>query len=273
MTDDELVWRVAGGSGDGIDSTGTNFTKALMRSGLNVTTHRHYPSRIRGGHTYFEVRASDDDIKARADEYNVLLSLGDSFGRAPDEDAIYDNEEIKPLTENLDELAEGGVIVYDSGVIDAEDIPNFEERVEENNWHVYPVNLREIAKEQGREVMRNTAGVGAVCALADIPLEAIEDVMSDSMDGDILQNNIDILHYTHDHIHEEFDVDHDIRIPEATGSGDGQVLVSGSHAISYAALDSGCSTSVGTSISTSSTAPVSHSTCSRSPNRVCSIAR
>ena len=45
--DEELVWRIAGGSGDGIDSTSQNFAKALMRSGLDVFTHRHYPSRIR----------------------------------------------------------------------------------------------------------------------------------------------------------------------------------------------------------------------------------
>jgi len=51
MTANELVWRIAGGSGDGIDSTSQNFAKALMRSGLDVFTHRHYPSRIRGGHT------------------------------------------------------------------------------------------------------------------------------------------------------------------------------------------------------------------------------
>ncbi|MFW5919825.1 MAG: 2-oxoglutarate synthase, partial [Halanaeroarchaeum sp.] len=34
MTTDELIWRIAGGSGDGVDSTSQNFTKALMRSGL-----------------------------------------------------------------------------------------------------------------------------------------------------------------------------------------------------------------------------------------------
>jgi hypothetical protein len=50
MTGTTLAWRIAGGSGDGIDSTSQNFTKALMRSGLHVFTHRHYPSRIRGDH-------------------------------------------------------------------------------------------------------------------------------------------------------------------------------------------------------------------------------
>jgi pyruvate ferredoxin oxidoreductase alpha subunit len=239
MNENEIVWRIAGGSGDGIDSTGSNFTKALMRSGLNVTTHRHYPSRIRGGHTYFEVRASAEDIRSRADEYNVLLALGDSFARSPDEESVYGNEEIKPLTENLDDLAEGGVIIYDTGVIDTEDIPEFDERVEENDWNVYPLNLREIAKEQGREVMRNTAGVGATAAAIGFDLENIEDVMSDSMGGDVLQSNVDILRYTRDKVLEEYDVDHDVTVPEGEHDEE-QVLVGGSHGIAYAALDEGC---------------------------------
>jgi len=240
MNENEIVWRIAGGSGDGIDSTGSNFTKALMRSGLNVTTHRHYPSRIRGGHTYFEVRASTQDIKARADEYNVLLSLGDSFARAPDEEAIYGDEEVKPLTENLDDLTEGGVIIYDTGVIDTDEIPRFDERVEENGWHVVPLNLREIAKEQGREVMRNTAGVGATIALVDgVTLDDIEDVMGDAMGGDILEPNIEILHYTHDKVEEEFDTDTGISVPEGEHEEE-QALVSGAHAIAYGALDEGC---------------------------------
>jgi len=239
MNENEIVWRIAGGSGDGIDSTGSNFTKALMRSGLNVTTHRHYPSRIRGGHTYFEVRASADDIRSRADEYNVLLALGDSFARSPDEESVYGNEEVKPLTENLDDLAEGGVIIYDTGVIDTEDIPEFDDRVEENGWNVYPLDLREIAKEQGREVMRNTAGVGATAAAIGFELEAIEDVMSDSMGGDILESNVEILHHTRDKVLDEYDVDHGIGVPEGEHDEE-QVLVGGSHGIAYGALDEGC---------------------------------
>jgi len=76
MSSDELIWRIAGGSGDGIDSTSQNFAKALMRSGLDVFTHRHYPSRIRGGHTYVEIRAADREVQSRGDGYNFLLSLG-----------------------------------------------------------------------------------------------------------------------------------------------------------------------------------------------------
>ncbi len=240
MTDNELIWRIAGGSGDGIASTSQNFAKALMRSGLDVFTHRHYPSRIRGGHTYTEIRASSEPVKSRGDGYNFLLALGDSFARNPKEDAVYGNEEIKPLSENLDELHEGGVIIYDSGLLDASEIEDFDARVEENNWHVYDLDLRTMAREHGREVMRNTAGVGATCALAGIELEWIEELMTDAMPEKILEPNLEILHEAYDMVLDEYDVDaHDVKVP--TGSHDEeQVLLSGSDAIAYGSLDEGC---------------------------------
>jgi pyruvate ferredoxin oxidoreductase alpha subunit len=240
MPDNELIWRIAGGSGDGIASTSQNFTTALMRAGLDVFTHRHYPSRIRGGHTYVELRAAPEDVSSRGDGYNFLLSLGDSFARNPDEEAYYGDEEVKPLAENLDDLREGGVIVYDEGLLDVEEIPNFQQRVEENGWHVYPLDLRAIAKENGREVMRNTAGIGATAALLDMDLDPIIEVMDDSkMSGEVLETNLDILRDTHDMLVEDHEFTHDLRIPEGSHDEE-QVLLSGSNGVAYGALDAGC---------------------------------
>jgi len=241
MSDQELIWRIAGGSGDGIDSTSQNFAKALMRAGLHVFTHRHYPSRIRGGHTYVEIRASAEQVQSRGDGYNCLLALGDSFARNPQEEAYYGNEEIKPLSENLDELREGGIIIYDSGLITEEDAAelNLEERAEENNWHVYPLDLRSLAREYGREVMRNTAGVGATAALLEMELDEIENLMSDAMPEKILEPNLQILHECYENVKEESDFEHDLRVP--TGEHDEeQALLSGSNAIAYGSIDAGC---------------------------------
>ncbi len=235
---EELVWRIAGGSGDGIDSTSQNFAKALMRSGLNVFTHRHYPSRIRGGHTYVEVRAAPHPVRSRGDGYNVLLALGDSFARNEKEGAVYGNEQVKPLAENLDELREGGVIVYDEGLLDTADVPDFEERVEENDWNVYPVDLRAMAREKGREVMRNTAGVGVTCALLEYELDEIEQLMSERMSGDVLETNLEILEDAYQ-LAADFEFSHDIRMPEGEHEED-QVLVSGSNGIAFGAIDEGC---------------------------------
>ncbi len=239
MTDDELIWRIAGGSGDGIASTSQNFAKALMRSGLHVFTHRHYPSRIRGGHTYTEIRASADPVKSRGDGYNFLLALGDSFARNPQEEAYYGREELKPLSENLDELREGGVIVYDEGLLDPSEIENFDERVEENDWHVYGLDLRGLAREMGREVMRNTAGVGATCALTGFDLEHVEELMRDAMPDKILEPNLEILNTAYDSVQEDYEHTHDVSAPSGEHDEE-QVLLSGSDAIAYGAIDEGC---------------------------------
>ncbi|ERH04186.1 MAG: 2-oxoacid:acceptor oxidoreductase, alpha subunit [Halorubrum sp. J07HR59] len=240
MTDDELIWRIAGGSGDGIASTSQNFAKALMRSGLNVFTHRHYPSRIRGGHTYTEIRASSEPLDSRGDGYNFLLALGDSFARNSQEDAYYGDEQIKPLSENLDELREGGVIVYDEGLVDISKIPDFDERVSANNWHVYPLDLREMAREQGREVMRNTAGVGVTCALIGFELEYVKDLMRDAMSESIFESNLEILETAYDLVENDHDTDaHDVTVPEGDHD-DTPLLMSGSDAIAYGSIDEGC---------------------------------
>ncbi|MFB6251914.1 MAG: 2-oxoacid:acceptor oxidoreductase subunit alpha [Halobellus sp.] len=240
MTDDELIWRIAGGSGDGIASTSQNFAKALMRAGLHVFTHRHYPSRIRGGHTYTEVRVSADPVRSRGDGYNFLLSLGDSFARNPQENAYYGNEEVKPLAENLDELNEGGVIVYDSGLLDTDDVPNFDERVEANDWHVYDIDLRTIARDHGREVMRNTAGVAVTCAIADIEPQVIKSLMEDAMPEKIFDPNMSVFDDAYETVKEEYDADAPgITVPEGEHDEE-QVLISGSDAIAYGALDEGC---------------------------------
>ncbi|PSQ24853.1 2-oxoacid:acceptor oxidoreductase subunit alpha [Halobacteriales archaeon QS_9_67_17] len=239
MTENELIWRIAGGSGDGIDSTSQNFTKALMRAGLHVFTHRHYPSRIRGGHTYVEVRARGEPVQSRGDGYNFLLSLGDSFARNPQDDAYYGTEEVKPLTENLEDLNEGGIVVYDSGLLDEEDLPeDFDERAEANDWHVYPLDLRSIAKEHGREVMRNTAGVGATAALLDIDLRYFKELMAESMPEDVYETNVDVLEDAHGRV-AEMDHDHDVSVPTGDHETE-QVLLSASNAITYGALDEGC---------------------------------
>ena len=239
MLEEELIWRISGGSGDGVDSTSHNFAMALMRSGLSVFTHRHYPSRIRGGHTYVEIRASPEPVKCRGDGYNFLLALGDSFARNPQEEAYYGNEQVKPLAENLDELREDGVIVYDSGLIDIDEIEDFEDRAEENNWHVYPIDLRSMAREHGREVMRNTAGVGVTAGLLDMDLGIIEDLMEDAMGGEVLENNLTIIREAYDLAREELDHTHGWTVP--TGEHDTeQAFISGSQGIAYGALDAGC---------------------------------
>lgn len=233
-----VTWRVAGGSGDGIDSTSKNFAKSLMRSGYNIFTHRHYPSRIRGGHTFTELTISSDKVHSRPDEYDFLLALGDSYARNDTKEAYYENEEIKPLTENLDDLRDGGVIVYDSDLIDRNDLPeNFDNRCEKNNWNVYPVGLRSIARDSGRAIMRNTAGVGITSAIIGYDKSSVIGILEESMSGDILQENKSVLDKSYEVV-SELETEDTPTLQESEHS-ERKVLVSGDDCVSYGAVDEG----------------------------------
>ncbi|WP_340098055.1 2-oxoacid:acceptor oxidoreductase subunit alpha [Salinibaculum salinum] len=240
MTQDTLTWRVSGGSGDGIDSTSRNYAKTLMRSGLNIYTHRHYPSRIRGGHTYVEVRAGNEPVESRGDGFDFLLCLGDSYARSEKEGAYYGNEELKPLTEQFDELNDGGIIVYDSGQLDESDVAetDLDARAEENDWHVYPVDLRSMAQEHGRAVMRNTAGLGVTAALLGQDPDGIEELIQETMSGEMMENNLNVLHDAYEH-GQGLDSTHDISLPDGTHDTE-HALLTGSDGIAYGALDAGC---------------------------------
>lgn len=238
MNDNSITWRIAGGSGDGIDSTSRNFATVLKREGYHIFTHRHYPSRIRGGHTFAEIRISSRPVRSRGDGYDVLLALGDSFARNESEDAYYGKEESKPLNENLHDLNQGGVIVYDASQIDEEDIPDsFERRAEENNWTVLDVELKSLAREHGRSIMRNTAGVGYTAAIMGVNISSIEEILEESMDGDILQENKDVLRAAYIRVDDMEGIEPSL--PSVEEHSEDHLLLSGDDAVAYGAVDEG----------------------------------
>jgi pyruvate ferredoxin oxidoreductase alpha subunit len=180
-------------------------------------------------------------VSVRGDGYNVLLALGDSFARNPQDEAYYGEEELKPLTENFDDLREGGVIIYDEGIIDNEQVEavGLPELAEENDWHVYPVDLRSIAKEHGREVMRNNAGIGVMSTLLDFDTGYYEDLMAEVFPDDVAEANRKVIQQGAETA-TEFDHRPDFSMPDADEPEARQALVSGSDAIAYGALDAGC---------------------------------
>ncbi len=202
------------GKDRGIDSTSQNFAKALMRSGLHVFTHRHYPSRIRGGHTYTEIRASADPVKSRGDGYNFLLALGDSFARNPQENAYYGKEELKPLsrTSTNSEKAESSSTTR--GCSTTRMSRNRARRgVEENNWHVYDWTS---APWLGTMAARScvTRPVSARQRRLDISTDEFEKLITQNMSGDMQEANLNVLHDAYEAA-SELDVDHDIEVPRA----------------------------------------------------------
>lgn len=71
----ELSLRIGGDAGQGVESSGAGFCKALARSGLHVFAAQDYRSRIRGGHNFYQIRAAGHPVYAKSDPPQLLLAL------------------------------------------------------------------------------------------------------------------------------------------------------------------------------------------------------
>ncbi len=74
----EVSVRVAGLTGQGIEFATEVIVKVCALNGLNVYTFRKFPTIVRGGSTYSDIRISDQEVKAIPDRIDVLICLDES---------------------------------------------------------------------------------------------------------------------------------------------------------------------------------------------------
>jgi 2-oxoglutarate ferredoxin oxidoreductase subunit alpha len=96
-----LSWVIGGAQGSGVDSAANIFSRACAIGGLHLFGKREYYSNIKGEHSYFTVRVSDEPLRSHVDEINMLVSF--------DAETIY---------RHFEEVTASGAIIYDSDIID-----------------------------------------------------------------------------------------------------------------------------------------------------------
>ena len=93
----DLVIRVAGESGEGIQLTGILLAQATARGGFHVITYWTVPAEIKGGHALFQVRLGAHRLYAQGDAVDILLAFNQE---------AFDN--------SIEHLRVGGILIYDS---------------------------------------------------------------------------------------------------------------------------------------------------------------
>ncbi|KXG44024.1 2-oxoacid:acceptor oxidoreductase subunit alpha [Tepidibacillus infernus] len=149
----EVVWKVGGQQGEGIDSTGEIFALALARKGYFISSNKHFASRIKGGYTHYQIRVTTEPAYYHGDYTDVLLAL--------DQETI-DN--------NLEVMSEGSIILRDGK----------EETVEKNN-HIttFILPLTQMAEEIGGKIVRNMVSLGASAALFGLDEDLFDSLIED----------------------------------------------------------------------------------------------
>jgi 2-oxoglutarate ferredoxin oxidoreductase subunit alpha len=214
---EDLNWAIGGEAGDGIDSTGKIFAQALSRAGRHVFTSKDFASRIRGGYTAYKVRTSVDRVESVVDRLDILIALTE-----------------RTIDENLDELHEGSVIIYDGERTTMQDVEVPQGMIG------LEVPLQRLAEDAGGAIMANIVALGAACEVADFPIENLDESLEKRF-GDkgqaIVENNQQAARAGQAYVAEEYDRDFDYEL-ETTDAD--YVLLNGDEAIGMGAIAAGC---------------------------------
>ncbi|MFB6167777.1 MAG: 2-oxoacid:acceptor oxidoreductase subunit alpha [Haloferacaceae archaeon] len=214
----DFNWAIGGEAGDGINSTGKIFAQALSRAGRHVFTSKDFASRIRGGYTAYKVRTAVDPVGSVVDRLDLLIAL------TP-----------RTIEENLDELHEGSVVVYDGERTTMQDVEIPDGMVG------LDVPLKRLAEEAGGAIMRNVVALGAACEAANFPIENLDSALQKRF-GDkgsaIVENNKEAARAGQRHVAEEY-ADETFGYDLETTDED-YVLLNGDEAIGMGAIAGGC---------------------------------
>ncbi len=157
----------AGAAGQGIQFLGGILAKVIASSGYHIFADQDYESRVRGGHNFFRVRASNGQISALSEPLDILIAL---------------NGETIELHKK--EVKNNGLILFDreqTGI-----------SPRGNNYFDIPLN--KIAEESAKNRrMTNTVAAGAVSGLAGSDLERLIQVLKKDLaraGEDVVAGNI-----------------------------------------------------------------------------------
>ncbi len=209
-----------GQAGDGSLTTGDLIAGVFKRMGLEVYTYKDFPSRIRGGHTNYVIRASEHRDYGMADSVDGLIAF-----------------DLEAVEAHIDEMRPGGFVVFDNT---SETIPDAVRR-DDITW--YEIPLAKIAKaDLGLELVRNTICVGVLGALIGMDPEIIRNDVRGvyQRKGDkVVDLNMRAIEAGEQYVLEHFSDRPSGYGLVASADGD-RLIMMGNDAIAYGALVAGC---------------------------------
>jgi 2-oxoglutarate ferredoxin oxidoreductase subunit alpha len=213
-----MTFKIGGEAGQGIESGGAGFAKVLARGGLYVFGLQDYMSRIRGGHNFYQIRASETPLYSHTDDVHLLMAL------IPE-----------TVERHRDEIVPGGALIYDA------DLEVDKAILEEKGIKLYSVPLFGIAQEVGEKIMANTAAFGAAAGVTEYDFEPMAGVIRDNFakKGEaVVDANLEVARRAYDFARERYADDFAYKLEPVEAPA--RMVINGNHALSIGALLGGC---------------------------------
>ncbi|MGM0380742.1 MAG: 2-oxoacid:acceptor oxidoreductase subunit alpha [bacterium] len=231
-----LQLSVASMNGDFSVSTNDSLARALFKMGLTVSTKRIYPSNIKGAPTRYLIRISSKGYQGLQDKLDLALLLFEE--NAADE---------------LSDVKNGGVAIYDSSTKNGEKIDEARENKNTNSPYFrkdiiyYGIPFRRLSRDNFQKstiqkIMRNVIYVGALAELLNLQLKPIKSVLEENFceKGDkIVSCNLEALELGSDYVREQVEK-RDPYLIEPPQTDDNRLFMSGNDATALGTIMGGC---------------------------------
>ena len=259
--DNSLTWVIGGAQGSGVDSAANIFSRACAQAGFHIFGKREYYSNIKGEHSYFTVRVSDEPIHSHVDLIDILVSF--------DAETVF---------VHAGEVKEGGAIIYDSDLAETtlREVPTIDEYAarrissmlessgkaisvrgmldlaQEKNIKLYGIPyfrlLQQFSEQMGDHTLSKltrTVNVMALSASMAI-LNFDKHILSESIryifrtKPKIAENNVSAAGFVYDHVRLQFSSKDLTRELKYKRPLDNTILVQGNQSSALGKLVAGC---------------------------------
>ena len=201
--------RICGEAGQGIQTTGEGFSRLFSSLGYNVFSFQDYESRIRGGHNFYQISFSTEEVYAPKKFLDLVLTF-DKKGL-----------EYKNL------LSDEGIVIYDANSL----------KQSESDERFVNCPFREMLKDAGlKNIFENVVSFALVSNIFSIDkkyvYKVIQDIFSDKSE-DILEQNMKAIDIGYN-----FEMKKKIDLPSS--NNESKILLDGVKGIGIGAIGSGC---------------------------------
>jgi 2-oxoglutarate ferredoxin oxidoreductase subunit alpha len=211
----EINFMVGGEAGQGVQTVGFILAKTLARAGLNVFTDQDYESRVRGGHNFFRVRASDTELAALSEQLDVLIAIDQNT-----------------LESHHQEVKENGVTIFDHDKLN----------IEGEKVNSLSIGLEKIAEDiTSNKLMANSVAIGAAVAVGGYQFDLLSDVIKEQfahLGKEMVDSNMKAAKAGYEHAVKskpEF-----VRDSIKPHKSNHKMLLTGNEAIALGAMAAGC---------------------------------
>jgi 2-oxoglutarate ferredoxin oxidoreductase subunit alpha len=213
----DFVVKFANVNGSGSASANELFARSILRMGVPVASRNIFPSNIQGLPTWYEVRVSEAGHLGRRGGVDLMVAMNPQTWAA-----------------DVAEIDAGGYLFYDS----TKPMPpsKFRDDINVVGVPLTAICNKEFSDPRQRQLFKNIIYVGALAALLNMDVVAIEKLISEQFQGKdkLIAPNVKALHMGIDYAKENL-APLGLRVRNANSVGD-RIFIDGNSAAALGAV-------------------------------------